>query len=147
MNPKDNQQVELMVAPTLMTNSATTTANLNINGRGSYCSIVISLAAELNTNAGGPAISLLESDDTVVTNFATITADRSGEDLTAAKNLIYHVDLRGRKRYLRLSVTSGTTDTNDDITFSANATISALKQGPSAVADMVASTSDSVVVV
>lgn len=146
MNPKDHAQDALLIAPQAMTNSATVTANFDIKGKGSYATIRIALASEINTNAVGPTISLLESDDTVVTNFATITADRVAEDITNAKGVNYHVDLRGRKRYLRLSVSTGTT-TNDNVTVSATGTISHMGVGPASTSDMVASTNDAAVVV
>jgi hypothetical protein len=104
-----------------MTNSATVTANLDTLG-ASYATIRIALASEINTNAEGPTLSLLESDDTVATNFATVVADRSDEDMTTAASVSYGVDLRGRKRYLRLSVTTAG-DTNDDVTVSAVSTL------------------------
>ena len=117
----------VLISPQAMTNSATVTANLDTQG-AAHATIRIAFAAEVNTNAIGPTISLLESDDTVVTNFATVTADRTAEDITAAKVVQYDVDLRGRKRYLRLSVTTETT-TNDNVTLSAVATKS--RQGES----------------
>lgn len=124
----------LLVAPQAMTNSATVTANLDTAG-AAYATIRIALASEINTNAVGPTISLLESDDTVVTNFATFDSDfeRSAEDLTAAKEITYGVDMRGRKRYLRLSVTTATA-TNDNVTFSAIATLGRKTEGPAGTA-------------
>jgi len=118
----------LLVAPQSMTNTATVTANLDCAG-AAYATIRIALASELNTNAVGPTISLLESDNTVVTNFATVTSNRTAEDLTAAKEITYGVDLRGRKRYLRLSVTTATA-TNDNVTFAAISTLSRKTEGP-----------------
>ena len=118
----------LLLAPQAMTNSATVTANLDCKGAAA-ATIRIGLAAELNTNAIGPTISLLESDDTVVTNFATVTADRTAEDITSAKEITYSVDLRGRKRYLRLSVTTETT-TNDNVTVASIATLSRQTERP-----------------
>ena len=111
----------VVIAPQAMTNSATVTANLDTLG-ASYATIRVALASEINTNAAGPTLSLLESDDTVVTNFATITANRTAEDITDAASVSYGVDLRGRKRYLRLSVTTATT-TNDNVTLSAVGTL------------------------
>lgn len=146
MNPKDHAKDELILAPQAMTNSATVTANWDTNGEGSYAQLRICLASEINTNAVGPTISLLESDDTVVSNFATIVADRATEDITNAKFVTYHVDLRGRKRYLRLSVSTDTT-TNDDVTVAAVGTLSHLRTGPTSTTDMAASTNDAVVVV
>ena len=118
----------LLIAPQAMTNSATVTANLDCQG-ASYATIRVALASEINTNAVGPTLSLLASDDTVATNFATITANRTAEDITAAKEVTYGVDLRGKKRYLRLSVTTATA-TNDNVTLAAIATLSREEQMP-----------------
>ena len=112
----------VLLAPQAMTNSATVTANFDTLG-ASYATVRVALASAINTNAIGPTLSLLESDDTVVTNFATVTADRSAEDITDAASVSYGVDLRGRKRYLRLSVSTETT-TNDNVTVSAVGTLS-----------------------
>ena len=117
----------LLIAPQAKTNSATVTANLDTKG-ASYATIRVVLASEINTNAVGPTLVLSQSDDTVVTNFATISS-RSAEDITAAKTIHYGVDLRGKKRYLRLAVTTATA-TNDDITVSAVATLSDLENAP-----------------
>ena len=118
----------LLISPRSMTNSATTTANLDTKG-ANYATIRVAFASELNTNAVGPTLVLSESDDTVVTNFSTLST-RSAEDLTAAREVYYGVDLRGRKRYLRLAVTTATT-TNDNVTLSAIATLSDLENAPS----------------
>mgnify|MGYP003631744712 CR=1 FL=1 len=118
----------LLLAPQAMTNSATVTANVDCD-RADYATIEIALASEINTNAVGPTISLLQSDDTVVTNFATVTADRSSEAFVTAKTVVYQVDLRGKKRYLRLSVTTATA-TNDDVTVSAVANLTRNRESP-----------------
>lgn len=138
-----------LLGPTSMTNSATQTANLDtVTSRGKVDKVSISLlfGAELNTNAVGPTISLQHSDDTVVTNFATVTANRTNEDLTNARLLRYSVDMQGLKRYLRLSVTTPTA-TNDNVTFAAIATLHHLDQEPGTTTQMVATTNDAVVIV
>ncbi len=117
----------LLIAPKAQTNSATTTANLDTKGAG-YATIRVCFASELNTNAVGPTLVLSESDDTVVTNFSTLST-RTNEDLTAAREVLYGVDLRGRKRYLRLAVTTATA-TNDNITFAAIASLADLENAP-----------------
>lgn len=117
----------LLIAPKAQTNSATTTANLDTQGAG-YATIRVAFASELNTNAVGPTLVLSQSDDTVVTNFATIDT-QTGVDLTAAREVFYGVDLKGKKRYLRLAVTTATA-TNDNVTFSAIATLSDLENAP-----------------
>ncbi len=115
-----------------MTNSATVTANLDCRG-ASYASLVINLGSEINTNAIGPTISVLDSDDTVVTNFATITADRAAEDITTATLLVYHV--RPAKRFLRVSVTSETT-TNDDVEVSVTGMLTRQEEAPESLTEM-----------
>ena len=129
-----NGKDTVLLAPQAMTNSATVTANLDCKG-ADYATIRINFAAELNTNAVGPTISVLESDDTVVTNFATIVANRTAEDLTSAKEVRYEVDMRARKRYLRLSVSTATA-TNDDITVGSIATLTRNASDPASTSDM-----------
>lgn len=125
---------DVLIAAQAMTSAATVTANLDTIG-AAYASIDINFGAELNTNGVGPTLSLLECDTTVATSFATITADLSAVTVTAEKLVRYEVDLRGRKRYLRLSVTTAAA-TNDDITFAANSTLSRLGEAPSSTTEM-----------
>jgi len=138
----------LMVTPRAMTNSATVTANLDCIG-ADYATIVVALKSEINTNAVGPTISLLASDDTTVTNFATVVADRTAEAFVNGKQIVYQIDRRsstsGRnKRYLRISVTTATA-TNDDITVGVIGELSRLKEMPGSTSEMVGSTNDVVV--
>ena len=118
----------LVLSSALMTNSATSTANFDTLG-SDYATLRVSLGSEINTNAVGPTISLLSSDDTVVTNFATVVADKTAVDITSGNVLTYGVDCRGGKRYLRLSVTTATA-TNDDVTVSAIGTLSRNDENP-----------------
>ena len=117
----------LLISPRSQTNTQTNTANLDTKG-ASYATIRVAFASELNTNAVGPTLVLSHSDDTVVTNFATLDT-QTGVDLTAAREVHYGVDLRGKKRYLRLAVTTATA-TNDNVTFAALATLSDLENSP-----------------
>jgi hypothetical protein len=137
-------KTQQLVAAKSQTNSATTTANFDTLG-ADFASIMISFGAELNTNAAGPTVSVLSSDDTVVTNFATVVANRT-EDLANAHHLVYWVDTKYAKRYLRLSVTTGGT-TNDNITFAAIGSLHKLEEAPQNTTEMVASTNDAVVLV
>ena len=123
-----------LIVSRALTNNATATANLDTNG-ADYATIVVNISSEANTNAVGPTISLLESDDTTASNFATVTADITG-DVIAAKPIVYGVDLRGRKRYLRVSV-SAPTATNDNITISSDAILSRMKQAPAGTTGIV----------
>ena len=135
----------LLIAPQAKTNSATASAALDCID-ADYATIRIAFKSEINTNAIGPTISLLHSDDTVVTNHVTAVADRTAENITNAKVVVYHVDTKALKRYLRLTITTATA-TNDDITVSAVAETSRLAEGAGSTTDMVSSTNDAVVIV
>jgi hypothetical protein len=126
----------VLISPRATTSAATVTANFDTSG-SDYATIRIALASEINTNAVGPTISLLQSDDTVVTNFATFDTnfERASEDITAAKEIRYEVDTRARKRYLRLSVSTATA-TNDDITWAAIGTLTRSNKEPASTTDM-----------
>jgi len=139
-----NTKSTLLIAPQAKTNSATASATYDTLGCD-YATIVVNLASEINTNAVGPTLSLSEAETSNATNFATVTANRTAEDITAAKQVIYQVDCRSRKRYLKLAVTTETT-TNDNITVSASAIASRLEQSPASTSDQVASGSVVVVV-
>lgn len=95
-----------------------TSVNLDTAG-ADYATVVVNICAELNTNASGPALSFKESDDTVASNFATWDADLNRTiDNTADVVAVSNIDLKGRKRYVNMTVTPGTT-TNDTVTVSA----------------------------
>lgn len=99
----------LLLALSSSAATAVRTANLDCQG-ANYATIRLALGAELNTNSANVAVQLLESDDTTATNFATFDATFNRTvDNTAATVATFHVDLEGRKRYLRLSVTPDTT--------------------------------------
>lgn len=134
MSVEAKAEKDTLLFANTMTNSQTVTANLDCRGAG-HATIRLLLSQELNTNAVGPTISLSESDDTVVTNFATVTADRSAEDLTAKKEVRYEIDLRKRKRYLRLSITTGTA-TNDNVAAAAVASLSRNQEDPDTTTEM-----------
>lgn len=111
----------LLLTPTAAATTART-ANLDCAG-ANYATIRVELGAELNTNSTNVSVQLLESDDTVATNFATFNADANRTvDNTAATIATTHVDLEGRKRYLRVAVTPDTT-TNGTVTIAASATL------------------------
>lgn len=100
--------------------SATTARAANLDCQGAdYASILVNISAEANTNSTNVAVDLLESDDTVVTNFATFAAANAVTvDNTDAAVHAFHVDMKGRKRYLRVTVTPDTT-TNGAVLVSA----------------------------
>lgn len=110
----------LLFTPTA---AATTekTALLDCAG-ANYATIRVALGVELNTNSTNVALSLSESDDST-TGFATFNADANRTvDNTAATVATTHVDLEGRKRYLKITVTPDTT-TNGPVTVAMTATV------------------------
>lgn len=112
----------VVIAPT---DAATTALTANVDCQDAhYATISVSLSAELNTNATGVAVQLSESDDTVATNFATFDSSFNRTvDNTSAAVAVSHVDMKARKRYLRVTVTPDTT-TNGSVGISAIATLS-----------------------
>ncbi len=110
----------ILLAPQATTDGDTLSARLDTNGAG-WATIRVNLGAEEGTDADNVALSLLHSDDTVVSNFATLRADLS-QDCETAHIVRYEVDLRGRKRWLRLVYTAGTS-TGSNHNVSAMATL------------------------
>ena len=111
----------VLLAPITAATTART-ANLDCSGANAV-RITVALSAEANTNSTNVVLQLSESDDTVVTNFATFNASFNRTvDNTAATVATNILDLEGRKRYLRLAVTPDTT-TNGAVISSAIATL------------------------
>lgn len=140
MNPLQRLKIVKLITPQAVTDGNTVTANLDCRDSNQAC-ILVNFASELNTNAVNPTLQLLHSDDTVVSNFATVTADITA-DLTAAREYAWFVNLKGKKRYLRLSIALGTA-TNDDVTVAANAFLTPAV-GPTAFASIVDGSADTV---
>ena len=91
--------------------AATTARTANIDCQDAHYAVIrVILGAEANTNSTNVAIQLSESDDTVATNFATFNASFNRTvDNTAGVVAVSGVNLEGRKRYLRVTVTPDTT--------------------------------------
>ncbi len=140
------QKLGVLLAPASQTNSATRTANLDCIG-ADYATITINLASALNTNAVGPNVSLLESDNTTASNFATFNSNfgSSALSITNARQVVWQVDTKTRKRYLRISiVTSGTT--NDNVTGGVTYALSRVEQPAAAASNNLASTNDTMTI-
>ena len=105
----------ILLAPVTAATTART-ANLDTAG-ANYAVINLSVSAEANTNSTNVVIALSESDDTNSSNFATFNSTYNRTvDNTAAALATNMVDLEGRKRYLRLTVTPDTTTNGAVIT-------------------------------
>jgi hypothetical protein len=105
------------------TAAATTARTLTLDcADANYATLRVQLGVELNTDSTNVAIALSEADDTN-DSFTTFNAAANRTvDNTAATVATTHVDLEGRKRYLRLTVTPDTT-TNGPVTVAASATL------------------------
>ena len=103
-----------VLSPQLVTDAATITGTIDTRGFA-YLTIEWNADTEEGSGASATVLSILESDDTVITNFATITANVA-PDYVNPHLRTYAIDLRGRKRYLRISFTAATE--TGDITIS-----------------------------
>lgn len=121
MNHGANSKKILAVNQASTTNGATASGNIDTLGFD-YASIDVLTTTSNDTTNNPSVLKISESDDTVVTNFADI-AEFTGDGasgftipaaITAATSITgpyatLNVDLRGRKRYLKVSVTPITT--------------------------------------
>lgn len=118
---KSSQSMDysILLAPVT---AATTARTAALDCRGAdYATILVTLGAEANTNSTNVTLQLAEGDTT--NSFATFNADFNRViDNTAAVVAAYHVDLKGRKRHLRLSI-SPDSSTNGAVISSAVAAL------------------------
>jgi hypothetical protein len=142
MIPAFNETKEVLLGQAI-THGATATANWDCQG-GQYAVIDVCLSVTAGgTNGTGPTISVLHGDDTNATDFTTAVANVAATKAEDGDYLAtYYVDLRGRGRYLRVTVTPPSGSTNSNITWAqAVGTLTRLDLGPQNTTDMVASTS------
>lgn len=136
---------KVVLAPASISAGGTASATVDI-ANAAYATLRINFAAEVNTSAVNPTVSVLLSDTTDATNFATVTANRT-EDLVNAHALRYEIDNKSGKRYLKLSITAATHTTNDLVTHGgAIVSLGGLDSDPSSTTEMVGSTNDAVVI-
>lgn len=91
--------------------SATTARTANIDcADANYATIRVQISAETSTTSTNVVLALSEANDTEATSFVTFNANfQRTVDNTAAVVATNHIDLEGRKRYLRLTITPDTT--------------------------------------
>lgn len=107
-NPLQALTGSVLLAPATAATTART-ANLDCQG-ANYALITVNVSAEVNTNSTNVAFTLSESNDTTASNFATFDSTYNVTiDNTAANDHVCAVSLKGRKRYLRVTVTPDTT--------------------------------------
>ena len=104
-------------APASFTNAATASGNIDRQGFD-FMSLDVTMSTSNDTTNNPSVLKLSESDDTVVTNFVDIAAAvGDGVGGFTIPNAVtegtwgvkLNVDLRGRKRYLKLSASPVTT--------------------------------------
>lgn len=110
---KTKQVIAINQAST--TNGATATGNIDTLGYD-FATIDVITTTSNDTTNNPSVLKLSESDDTVVTNFADVSGMVGDTDFTIPAavtqgnwGMKFNVDLRGRKRYLKVSVTPVTT--------------------------------------
>ena len=126
-------------SPTTVTHTNTLTAVLDTLGHDFAvirASVTLGSTATI-ASANGTNVTIQEADNTNSSNYATFTSGgiTAGAVATALKQAsqaaVAFVDLRARKRYLKLFVTPGTSGvTNEDATVAIAATLSRSEQSP-----------------
>lgn len=119
--------------------AATTARTAAIDTQGAdYATIVFHIGIEANTNSTNVALNLKESDTNAATAFATFNSSFSvTADNTAATVQVFNVDLKGRKRYLQVSVTPDTTTNGAVISSCVSELVKEVSGANSANADQV----------
>jgi|GEM_PF-2364282 len=107
-----------LISPQSIASNATVTS-INIDTSG-FSELQICVMRESHATAGFSALTIQQSDDTVASNFATVTGLVAGTDYTSASaiggtsssvtnvSFVANVDLRGKKRFFRVLVTPAT---------------------------------------
>ena len=126
-----------MLVPATVTHGATATANLDCLDAGS-AEILVTLGALAGAGTAPSSIKIFESNDTVVTNFAELTALSTGAAAVGASESVrFFVDRSNgnRKRYLRVELTVPAGSTNSNIPVAAIGFLDKLDEAPSGTAD------------
>lgn len=129
------QKSTQLVSPQSITHGATATANLDMRGQD-YVTLIFDKGANTVATSNAVTVSVLESDNTNATTFATVTANVTHG--SSAGVHVYHLDWKARKRYARVSVTPGTA-AGDATIYGVVAMLSRQEEGPSTNTDMATS--------
>ena len=107
----------IVIAQTSTTNAATATGNIDTQGYD-FCTVDVIMATSDDTTNNPTVFKIADCDTTVVSSFADITAlvgDGTGgwtiPDAVTSGNygVKFNIDLKGKKRYLKLSISPLTT--------------------------------------
>lgn len=106
----------VVLAPVTAATTARTSSAIDTAGCD-YATIEVITSAEVNTDSTNVLVSLREADVDSATNYATFNSVYQFTlDNTAAAVGVLNVDLKGRKRYLKVTVTPDTTTNGAVIT-------------------------------
>lgn len=136
MQQLQTQKQSVLLVPQTVTAGATASANLDCKGHDSVDITVVIGALAGGTNGDSPkTIKLSESNDTVASNFSDISGATANSALAASGSVRFNVDLRKRKRYLKLTFNPETNDSNDNIPVCAIAAFDRSKESPSSTSE------------
>lgn len=137
MDQLQAQKQEVMIVPKNYTNGASQTANLDTKGHENVEITVMIGAFAGGTNGGSPAtIKLSEANDTESSSFSDITGASANGTLSASGSVRFFVDLRKRKRYLKLTFAPAADDTNDAVPACAVAQFDRSREYPESTSEM-----------
>ena len=134
-------QIARIIDPVTITDGETVAGNLDCLN-ADWASIDVLLGTAQTTAAGTLEFSVLHSNDTVVTNFATLAATVSLSNIGTQTGKVRSIEVNAahRKRYLRLAVTAGAA--SGDVIIGAVGRLHRMDVEPENTTDMVVSTSD-----
>jgi hypothetical protein len=135
-----------MLTPTAQTAAGTNKINIDTQG-ANYATFRLLFDSEVNTDGVGPQIDIKHADVTDATSFVTISTQIAAHSLVNANELRYDVDLKGKKRYLRIETLAATHTTNDLFILAIHASLSRNDQEPATAAARNSSSNDTVVTV
>ena len=122
-----NASFSQLVSSQSVTQGATASANFDMVGND-YVTLIFNKGANTNATAGACTISVLSSDNTNATTFATVAANVTQGSSAAVH--ICHVDWKAQKRYGRVTFTPGTS-TGDAVSIGVTAMLTRKEANPS----------------
>jgi hypothetical protein len=137
-----------LLTNTAATHGATAVAGpIDLNGVKDQVVIRVTGTLAGGTNGTNPTVVIQHADDTNTASFGTTGLTNSSNALPTASGSALHLilDRRGKKRYVRLTISPPSGSTNSNSTVNAVAATYQNEAGPATLADIDASTNSSVV--
>jgi hypothetical protein len=139
MNNVQAGRVVQLVTSAKITDGATASGYMDTIGFR-YATVIVNLSAREGTDAAASTVSIQQGDTTSAYVTNGLQANQTDGN-AAARNHVIHVDLKGKKRYIKVALTAGTS-TGSDLTVGAVAILSKAEQMPVSTTAMVQSTND-----